>query len=121
MFSEGQSLHINNAAKLPTGNHLKPFFTPSKDSIKYIYFKTVTTNANLGWSENTPHGKGQGDYEMWVVNEASFLAAKTQKFHWKLCILFAEIRVFERSIAIVIGPTPPGTGVIAEATLQASS
>jgi hypothetical protein len=42
-------------------------------------------------------------------------------FHWKLWILLAEMRVFERSIAIVIGPTPPGTGVIAEAILQASS
>lgn len=39
----------------------------------------------------------------------------------KLCVLFAEMSVLERSIAIVIGPTPPGTGVTAAAILQASS
>lgn len=33
----------------------------------------------------------------------------------------AESRVLDRSMAIVIGPTPPGTGVMAEATLTASS
>jgi len=33
----------------------------------------------------------------------------------------AESRVFERSIAIVMGPTPPGTGVMADATFDASS
>lgn len=60
------------------------------------------------------------------------MAAKTA-FEWKIFVsrnsesysklyaLLAEMRVFERSMAIVIGPTPPGTGVMAEATLQASS
>lgn len=43
------------------------------------------------------------------------------KSHLKLLIRFADNKVLERSIAIVMGPTPPGTGVIAEATLMASS
>src|SRR3989338_9504278 len=34
---------------------------------------------------------------------------------------FAPWRVFQRSMVIVIGPTPPGTGVIKEARLAASS
>jgi hypothetical protein len=42
-------------------------------------------------------------------------------YYSKLWILFAEMSVFCRSIAMVIGPTPPGTGVIAEATFTASS
>jgi hypothetical protein len=33
----------------------------------------------------------------------------------------AESSVLERSIEIVTGPTPPGTGVIADTTLIASS
>ena len=33
----------------------------------------------------------------------------------------AESRVLDRSMAIVMGPTPPGTGVIKDATLTASS
>lgn len=41
--------------------------------------------------------------------------------HIKLLALFAEISVLGRRIAIVMGPTPPGTGVIAEAILLASS
>jgi len=41
--------------------------------------------------------------------------------HSKLCTLFAEMSVFWSSIAMVIGPTPPGTGVTAEATFMASS
>lgn len=41
--------------------------------------------------------------------------------HLKLCILLADSSVLDKSMAIVIGPTPPGTGVIAEATVQASS
>lgn len=43
------------------------------------------------------------------------------KYHLKLCILFAELSVLDSNIAMVIGPTPPGTGVTAEATLQTSS
>lgn len=35
--------------------------------------------------------------------------------------ILAALTVFERSMAMVIGPTPPGTGVIAEATMAASS
>lgn len=38
-----------------------------------------------------------------------------------LCILLADSSVFDKSIAIVIGPTPPGTGVISPAILEASS
>lgn len=34
--------------------------------------------------------------------------------------LLAASRVFDNSIAIVMGPTPPGTGVIIEATSEAS-
>ena len=33
----------------------------------------------------------------------------------------AESRVLHKSMAIVIGPTPPGTGVTADATFNASS
>lgn len=36
-------------------------------------------------------------------------------------VRFAESRMLERSIDIVIGPTPPGTGVMADTTLIASS
>ena len=35
--------------------------------------------------------------------------------------LFAESKVLDKSMAIVMGPTPPGTGVIAEAFKEASS
>lgn len=38
-----------------------------------------------------------------------------------LCILLAEMSVLDNSMAMVIGPTPPGTGVIAEAIFDASS
>lgn len=41
--------------------------------------------------------------------------------HSRLLARFAAVSVLERSIAMVIGPTPPGTGVIAEAILLASS
>lgn len=39
----------------------------------------------------------------------------------KLNARLADSRVFERSIEIVTGPTPPGTGVMAETTFIASS
>ena len=35
--------------------------------------------------------------------------------------IFAAVSVFTSSIAIVMGPTPPGTGVIAEATSDTAS
>lgn len=43
---------------------------------------------------------------------------RNQQFNPYICL--AESRVLERSMAIVTGPTPPGTGVIAEATFTAS-
>lgn len=39
----------------------------------------------------------------------------------KFRMRFAQTRVLYSSIATVIGPTPPGTGVIADATFMASS
>ena len=45
-----------------------------------------------------------------IAAEKNYLAARR-----------ALSRVFQRSIVIVIGPTPPGTGVIAEATLAHDS
>lgn len=41
--------------------------------------------------------------------------------HVKPYSRLAESRVLHRSMAIVIGPTPPGTGVTADAILNASS
>jgi hypothetical protein len=39
----------------------------------------------------------------------------------KLSIRLAESKVLIRSIVTVIGPTPPGTGVITDATFMTSS
>lgn len=39
----------------------------------------------------------------------------------KSSMRFAESRVLYSSMATVIGPTPPGTGVIIDATFTASS
>jgi hypothetical protein len=36
-------------------------------------------------------------------------------------VLLADSRVLDNNIAINIGPTPPGTGVMAEAILETSS
>lgn len=55
-----------------------------------------------------------------LFSGSSFDTAKLTP-HLKFCILFAELRVFDKSMAMVIGPTPPRTGVMAKATLQASS
>lgn len=49
------------------------------------------------------------------------MGEQLRKYYLRSCILLAELNVLDRSMAIVIGPTPPGTGVIAEATLEASS
>lgn len=49
------------------------------------------------------------------------MRAQTHFCYTKLYARLAASSVLDRSIAIVIGPTPPGTGVMAEATLTASS
>lgn len=46
---------------------------------------------------------------------------KCPKFQVKLYARLAASRVLDRSMAMVIGPTPPGTGVMADATRTASS
>lgn len=43
------------------------------------------------------------------------------RYHNQRDIRLAASKVLHSSIAIVMGPTPPGTGVIAEATPNASS
>ena len=49
------------------------------------------------------------------------ITAMTRVAAWSHANAFAALTVFERSIAIVIGPTPPGTGVIFAATCLADS